>query len=176
MESVLKAASIIIRQYPLEAAYLSEQTGVKSLILDLAAVQTLSLPKIKSTEEIKTRAISLFNQQFDKIDNTSLGYVIDRKNEALTILRYEKRITSSIDNLSLYFQFLKGRFFLENGVLDLHPKDMDDFKNYVDKKLKSIKKMLRLDGITPIEITAGKKTIASIKKELQEKLESFKGE
>ncbi len=173
MEPVLEAASLIVRQYPLEAAYLSEQTGVKSLILDLAAVQNLNLPTIKSPKEIAKRAFDLLNQQFDRIDNTSLGYVIDRKNEALTILKYEKRVTENAERLSLYFQFLKNRFFLENGELNLTPANPEDFKNYVNRKLDNIEKMLRLEGMTEIEITSGKKMIASIKKELQAKSNSL---
>ncbi len=173
MEPALDTASEIFRRYPLESAYLSEQTGVRSLILDLATVQTLNLPTIKSSEEITRRAFDLLNQQFDKIDNTSLGYVIDRKNEALTILKYEKRVADNIERLSLYFQFLKNRFFLVNGTLDLTPTNMEDFKNYVGRKIENIEKMLRLDEITEIEVAAGKRMIASIKKELQTKMESF---
>jgi hypothetical protein len=173
MEPVLDEASMIIRQYPLESAYLSEQTGVRSLMLDLAAVRTLNLPIIKSSKEIIRRAFELLDQQFNKIDNTSLGYVIDRKNEALTILKYNSKVTDDIERLSLYFHFLKSRFFSENGKLDLTPANREDFKNYVDRKLENIGKMLKTDGISEIEIDAGRKIILSIKKELQAKKEEL---
>jgi hypothetical protein len=173
MEPVLDEASKIIRQYPLESAYLSEQTGVRSLMLDLAAVRTLNLPTIKSSKEVIGRAFGLLNQQFNKIDNTSLGYVIDRKSEALMILKYDGKVTDKIERLSLYFHFLKSRFFSKNGELDLTPVNLEDFKNYVDRKLKNIAKMLKADGISEIEIDAGRKIILSIKKELQAKKEAL---
>ncbi len=173
MEPVLDKASTIIRQYPLESAYLSEQTGVRSLILDLAAVLTLKLPQLKTSQETTRKAFDLLNQQFDKTDNTNLGYVIDRKNEALTILKYQNKVKNDIERLSLYFHFLKKRFFSKEGILDLTPIDTEDFKNYVDRKLKNIEKMLEIDGITEIEIAGGKEIIDSIKKELQAKEESL---
>jgi hypothetical protein len=173
MEPVLDEASKIIRQYPLESAYLSEQTGVRSLMLDLAAVLTLNLPTIKSSKEIIRRAFELLDQQFNKVDNTSLGYVIDRKNEALTILKYNSKVTDHIESLSLYFHFLKSRFFSDNGELDLTPANREDFESYVDRKLENIGKMLKTDGISEIEIDAGRKIILSIKKELQAKKEAL---
>ncbi len=173
MEPVLDEASVIIRQYPLESAYFSEQTGVRSLMLDLAAVRTLNLPAIKSSKKIVRRAFELLNQQFDKTDNTSLGYVIDRKSEALTILKYDSKVNDGIERLSLYFHFLKDRFFSENGELNLTPADTEDFNNYVSRKLENIAKMLKADGITEIEIDAGRKIILSIKKELQAKKEAL---
>lgn len=173
MEPVLDEASKIMRQYPLESAYLSEQTGVRSLILDLAAVQTLNLPTIKSSKEVIERAFDLLDQQFSKVDNTSLGYVIDRKSEALTILKYDGKVRDHIERLFLYFHFLRKRFFSENGELDLTPDNMEDFKSYVDKKLENIGKMLKAEGISEIEIDAGRKIILTIKKELQAKKETL---
>ena len=173
IEPVLDEASKIIRQYPLESAYLSEQTGVRSLMLDLAAVRILNLPLIKSPKEIIERAFDLLSKQFNKIDNTSLGYVIDRKNEALTILKYEGKVTDDIERLSLYFHFLRSRFFSENGELSLAPSNREDFNSYVDSKLENIGKMLKADGISEIEIEAGRKIILRIKKELQAKREAL---
>jgi hypothetical protein len=167
MEPALKMSSKIIRHFPLESAYLSEQTGVRSLILDLAAVQTFELPKLENAGEMKNIAFNLLKQQFDKIDNTSLGYVIDRKSEALMTLKDQNKVHDGAERLALYFHFLKRRFVTKNGKIDLTPMNKDDFRSYVERKLKNISKMLEGEEITNIEKEGGMKVIAYIKKELQ---------
>ena len=82
-----------------------------SLLLDIAAAKLLVLPDLKEFENEREEVFSILEQQFNKLDNTRLGYRIDRKREALMILNYKMKIKASQKRLGLYFPFLKNKLF-----------------------------------------------------------------
>ena len=107
MEPILQEEERLNHQFPIEAAYLGEQTRDMSLLLDIAAAKLLPLPDLKEIESEREEAFSILEQQFNKLDNTRLGYKIDRKREALMILTYKMNIRDPRLRLSLYFHFLR---------------------------------------------------------------------
>ena len=152
------------REYPLLTSYWSDRTGIPSLVLDLAAVQVLPLPKIKVLPKIKDKAFQIFAQQFNKTDNTALGYVIDRKKETLMTLSYQYSLQNEGQGLAIYFHYLKKRFVGKDGELNLEPDDKKDFQIFLKTKVGEIKKMLEYNGLSREEKEAGRNLIEWIQK------------
>jgi len=147
---VLEAASRLYRERPWLTAYLSEQTGVRSLVLDLAAVQRLDLPPLGHPDK-REAAFDVFDRQMMRDDNTRLGYVIDRKQEALMTLKYTTGPKDPQERLALYFHYLKARFFDEEGNLKLEARNPEDFKNFLERKRRDLQRMAAYPALTPIE-------------------------
>ena len=166
MEPLLKEVSRINRNHPLQAAYLSEQTGTASLLLDLAAAKLLPPPEIAVSESVQSNALDIFAEQFGKNDNTRLGYRIDRKKEALMQLRYKMKLNDPKDRGGLYFHFLRQKFLDGDGDLKLLVEDPEDFKAFVERKLAEVEKMSGFERMTAVETEAAHRLIADIKKEL----------
>lgn len=166
MEPVLQEVSRLYRKYPLQSAYWSERTGVRSLLLEIAAVKLLPLPELTVSDEAKAWAFSVFDLQFEKDDNTRLGYVIDRRLEALMHLRYGKGPKDPAQRLALYFHYLKKRFVDEKGEAQLAVPDKPALLDYVRQKVKGIVTLIQRPGFTPVEKEAARNWILSIKKEL----------
>jgi hypothetical protein len=166
MEPLLKEVSRIYRRYPLQSAYWSERTGVRSLLLELAAVKLLPLPKLAVSAETKRWAFSVFDLQFEKDDNTRLGYIIDRRKEALMHLKYGRGPKNETQRLALYFHYLKKRFIDDSGNVKFVIPDKQALADYVKKQVKGIETMIQRPGFTPVEKEAARNWIASIKKEL----------
>ena len=57
MRPLLEEVSQLNREIPLQSAYWSDRTGVRSLLLELAAVKHLPLPELKVSEENKSSGI-----------------------------------------------------------------------------------------------------------------------
>ena len=151
LEPVLREVSRLNREYPLESAYLGEQTRAVSLLLDIAAVKILPLPPLDLGSPALDEAFSLLDQQFNKLDNTRLGYRIDRKREALMTMRYQLRLKGSATRLGIYFRFLKRRFIEPNGEVKLVVPDEKDFQLFVEEKRSEIEKMAGSPKLTPVE-------------------------
>jgi hypothetical protein len=162
MEPVLQEVSRLNREYPLESAYLGEQTHAVSLLLDIAAVKILPLPVLNLDASALKEAISILDVQFNKLDNTRLGYRIDRKHEALMTLTYHLRLKDSATRLGIYFRFLKQRFIGEDGEIKLVVPDEEDFKSFVAEKRHDIAKMADSPKLTPIEKAGALRMLASI--------------
>lgn len=165
MTPVLEEASRLYRAQPLEAAYWSARTGVRSLLLDLAAARLLDLPEAPVTGERFRRAMDIFDLQMRKDDNTRLGYVIDRKKESQMHLKHGMNIQEPRARSVLYFHYLKRRFVDDGGRVDLSVPDRarDDFRNFVDKQLEGIEKLLEVSGMTEVEQQAGHQLVEQIK-------------
>jgi hypothetical protein len=151
LEPVLREVSRLNREYPLESAYLGEQTRAVSLLLDIAAVKILPLPPLDLGSPALDEAFSLLDQQFNKLDNTRLGYRIDRKREALMTMRYQLRLKDSATRLGIYFRFLRQRFIGPNGEVKLVVPDEKDFQLFVEEKRSEIEKMAGSPKLTPVE-------------------------
>ena len=151
MEPVLQEVSRLNRVYPLRSAYLGEQTHAVSLLLDIAAVKILPLPPLKLSSAALQEGFEIIEVQFNKLDNTRLGYRIDRKREALMTLTYHMRLKDSATRLGIYFRFLKQRFINADGEIKLVVPDEDDLKLFVQEKQKAIAKMAESPKLTPIE-------------------------
>ena len=151
LEPVLKEVSRLNREYPLESAYLGEQTRAVSLLLDIAAVKILPLPPLDLDSSALDEAFSILERQFNKLDNTRLGYRIDRKREALMTMRYQLRLKGSATRLGIYFRFLKQRFIEPNGEVKLVVPDEKDFQLFVEEKRSEIEKMAGSPKLTPVE-------------------------
>ena len=151
LEPVLREVSRLNREYPLESAYLGEQTRAVSLLLDIAAVKILPLPPLDLGSPALDEAFSLLDQQFNKLDNTRLGYRIDRKREALMTMRYQLRLKGSATRLGIYFRFLKQRFIEPNGEVKLVVPDEKDFQLFVEEKRSEIEKMAGPPKLPPVE-------------------------
>ncbi len=155
MKPLMKEAARLNRDYPLQSAYLSEQTGIPSLLLDLAAVQVMELPAITLSEEKRDKAFALLEEQMNKTDNILLGYKIDRKKEALLHMRYTLGINDPAQRLALYFHYLKGWKTTAEGELDLFvPKYLND---YVQEKIKQVDRMLEYPEISSFEKAGGER-------------------
>jgi len=166
MEPLLVEVSRLNREIPLQSAYWSDRTGVRSLLLEIAAVKHLPLPKLTVSAKIKAWAFEVFDLQFDKDDNTRLGYIIDRRREALMHLQYGKGPKDPAQRLALYFHYLKQKFMDDTGNILLpidNPKALTD---YVNQKVVGIETMIQLPGFTPIEKEAAHAWVATIKKDL----------
>ncbi len=166
MEPLLVEVSRLNREIPLQSAYWSDRTGVRSLLLEIAAVKHLPLPKLTVSAKTKAWAFEVFDLQFDKDDNTRLGYIIDRRREALMHLQYGKGPKDPAQRLALYFHYLKQKFMDDTGNILLpidNPKALTD---YVNQKVVGIETMIQLPGFTPIEKEAAHAWVATIKKDL----------
>ena len=166
LEPVFKEVSRLYRKFPLQSAYWSDRTGVRSLLLDIAAVKLLPLPELKVSGEAKAWAFGVFDLQFNKDDNTRLGYIIDRGKEARMHLQYGKGPKEESQRLALYFHYIKKRFVDEKGEARLAVSDRQALADYVNKKVKGIETLIERPGFTEVEREAARKWIASTKKEL----------
>ena len=122
-----------------------------SLLLDIAAAKLLPLPDLKEMESEREEAFSILEQQFNKLDNTRLGYKIDRKREALMILTYKMNIRDPRLRLSLYFHFLKNRYVGPDGEVNLKVVNEEDLKKFVQEKRLQVKRMMKSKNFTEIE-------------------------
>ena len=166
MLPLLAEVSRLNRKHPLKAAYWSERLGIHSLLLELAAVKLLPLPEVTVPDETRAHAFSVFDLQMSKDDNTRLGYIIDRKKESLMTLRYGKGPADPAQRLALYFHFLKQRFLDPEGKVLLDVPDPVDFRNFVERKIQEVEKMVAYPGMTGIERQAGQAFIEQMKKKL----------
>ena len=162
LEPVLKEVSRLNREYPLESAYLGEQTRAVSLLLDIAAVKILPLPPLDLDSSALDEAFSILERQFNKLDNTRLGYRIDRKREALMTMSYHLRLKDSATRLGIYFRFLKKRFIGVDGKVKLVVPDEKDFKLFVEEKRRDIAKMAGSPKRTPVEKEGALRMLESI--------------
>ena len=166
MRPLLEEVSRLNREIPLQSAYWSDRTGVRSLLLELAAVKHLPLPELNVSEEAKARAFEIFDQQFNKDDNTRLGYIIDRRKEALMHLQYGKGPKDSAQRLALYFHYLKKRFLNNKGQIQLAVDDTQALTEYVNQKVTGTETMINLPGFTPIEKESARAWVTGIKRDL----------
>ena len=162
LEPVLKEVSRLNREYPLESAYLGEQTRAVSLLLDIAAVKILPLPPLDLDSSALDEAFSILERQFNKLDNTRLGYRIDRKREALMTMSYHLRLKDSATRLGIYFRFLKKRFIGVDGKVKLVVPDEKDFKLFVEEKRRDIAKIAGSPKRTPVEKEGALRMLESI--------------
>ncbi len=162
LEPVLKEVSRLNREYPLESAYLGEQTRAVSLLLDIAAVKILPLPPLDLDSSALDEAFSILERQFNKLDNTRLGYRIDRKREALMTMSYHLRLKDSATRLGIYFRFLKKRFIGVGGEVKLVVPDEKDFKLFVEEKRRDIAKIAGSPKRTPVEKEGALRMLESI--------------
>jgi hypothetical protein len=164
MEPVLQEVSRLNREHPLRSAYLGEQTRTVSLLLDIAAVKILPLPPLDMDASALKEAFSILDIQFNKLDNTRLGYRIDRKREALMTMTYHLRLKDSATRLGVYFRFLKQRFIGADGEVKLVVPDEEDFKKYIEEKRRDIKKMADSAKLTSVEKAGALRMLESIQK------------
>ena len=164
MQPLIEEVARLNREQPLESAYLSEQTGIKSFLLEVAAVKHLDPPAIEVDEVLRERAFAKLEEQMLKIDNTRLGYKIDRKKEALLTIQHALKLKNPLERLKLYFHYLKRRFIDAEGNIVLKIPDSEDFHAFIGAKRKQVDKMVRSEWITPIEKQAGKKLVEAIGK------------
>ena len=160
MEPVLQEMQHLNRKFPVKAAYLGEQTRALSLLLDIAAAKLLPLPEVMAFN--KEEAFSILGQQFDKLDNTRLGYRIDRKREALLILTYKMKIKDSRQRLGIYFNFLKNRYVGADGEVQLRISNEEDFKKFVEEKHVQITRMMKSKNFTDIERQGAQKLLLGV--------------
>lgn len=165
MKPLMKKAAQLVRDFPLQSSFLSEQTGVPSLMLDLSAAQTLTLPPITLPKVKAEKAFDLLDEQMNKTDNILLGYKIDRKKEALLHMRYTLNIKDPVQSLIIYFHYLRRWRINSEGEIDLTVSK--HLQHYVDDKLKQIDRMLEYPGISPIEKTSGETFKKQILRELK---------
>ena len=161
LEPVLWEVSRLNREYPLESAYLGEQTRAVSLLLDIAAVKILPLPPLDLGSSALDEAFSILDRQFNKLDNTRLGYRIDRKREALMTMSYHLRLKDSATRLGIYFRFLKQRFIGADGEVKLVVPDEKDFKLFIEEQRHEIAKNGRLPQTHPGGERGGLENVAS---------------
>ncbi len=159
MEPILKEEERLNHQFPIEAAYLGEQTRNMSLLLDIAAAKLLPLPDLKEMGSEREEAFSILEQQFNKLDNTRLGYKIDRKREALMILTYKMNIKDPRLRLNLYFHFLKNRYIGENGKVHLKISDEEDLRKFIEEKRLQVNRMKKSKNFTEIERQGAEKML-----------------
>ena len=162
METVLQEVSHLNRKYPIESAYLGEQTRAASLLLDIAAVKVLPLPPLDLDPASLKEAFSILDIQFNKLDNTRLGYRIDRKHEALMMMTYHLRLKDPAVRLGIYFRFLRQRFIGADGEVKLVVPDAEDLKLYIKEKRRDISKMSDSIKLTPIEKAGALRMLKSI--------------
>ena len=167
LEPVLREVSRLNREYPLESAYLGEQTRAVSLLLDIAAVKILPLPPLDLGSSALDEAFSILDRQFNKLDNTRLGYRIDRKREALMTMSYHLRLKDSATRLGIYFRFLKQRFIGADGEVKLVVPDEKDFKLFIEEKRHEIAKMAGSPKLTPVEKEGALRMLQAIPSELR---------
>ena len=166
MEPLLAEVSRLNRELPLQSAYWSDRTGVRSLLLDIAAVKHLPLPKLNVNEATKAWSFDVFDLQFNKDDNTRLGYIIDRQKEASMHLQYGKGPKDPAQRLALYFHYLKKRFLDDTGEIQLAVDNLPALKDYVNQKIKGVETMTQRPGFTSVEKKAARAWVTSIKEQL----------
>ncbi len=159
MEPILKEVERLNRQFPIEAAYLGEQTRAMSLLFDIAAAKLLPLPGLREMGSERKEAFSILEQQFNKLDNTRLGYRVDRKREALMILTYKMKIKDPQLRLALYFHFLKHRYIGSDGEVTLKVSDEEDLKKFIEEKRVEVTRMMKSKNFTEIERQGAKKLL-----------------
>jgi hypothetical protein len=162
LEPVLQEVSRLNREYPLKSAYLGEQTRANSLLLDIAAVKILPLPPLDLDSSVLKEAFTILNIQFNKLDNTRLGYRIDRKREAIMLMTYLLRLKDSTIRLNIYFHFLKQRFIAEDGEVNLVVPEEKDFQMFVEEKRRELEKMANSPKLTSVEKAGALRMIKSI--------------
>ena len=162
LEPVLQEVSRLNREYPLKSAYLGEQTRANSLLLDIAAVKILPLPPLDLDSSVLKEAFTILNIQFNKLDNTRLGYRIDRKREAIMLMTYLLRLKDSTTRLNIYFRFLKQRFIAEDGEVNLVVPEEKDFQMFVEEKRRKLEKMANSPKLTSVEKAGALRMIKSI--------------
>lgn len=166
MEPLLVEVSRLNRELPLQSAYWSDRTGVRSLLLEIAAVKHLPLPKLTVIAEAKAKAFDVFDLQFNKDDNTRLGYIINRRKEALMHLKYGIGPKEPSQRLALYFHYLKKKFLDDKGNIRLTIGNPQALADYVNQKVTGIETMIQRPGFTPVEKEAARAWVATIKKKL----------
>jgi hypothetical protein len=166
MEPLLVEVSRLNREVPLQSAYWSDRTGVRSLLLEIAAVKHLPLPELTVSAETKAWAFGVLDLQFNKDDNIQLGYIIDRRKEALMHLQYGKGPKDPAQRLALYFHYLKRRFLDDKGKIQLAADNPQALTDYVNQKVAGIETMIQLPGFSPVEKEAARAWVTTIKKEL----------
>ncbi len=166
MEPLLVEVSRLNREVPLQSAYWSDRTGVRSLLLEIAAVKHLPLPELTVSAETKAWAFGVLDLQFNKDDNIRLGYIIDRRKEALMHLQYGKGPKDPAQRLALYFHYLKRRFLDDKGKIQLAADNPQALTDYVNQKVAGIETMIQLPGFSPVEKEAARAWVTTIKKEL----------
>ena len=162
MEPLLKEVERLNRKFPIAAAYLVEQTRDMSLLLDIAAVKLLPLPDLNEVSNERKEAFSILEQQFNKLDNTRLGYRVDRKREALMMLTYKMKIKDAQKRLGFYFHFLRDRYIGSDGEVNLKVLDEKDLKKFVEEKSLQIAQMKKSKNFTEIERKGAEKILLSI--------------
>ena len=165
MEPLLAEVSRLNREFPLEASYLTAQTGTKSLLLDIAAASILTVPTSKGSEANSEAAFSILDIQIRKTDNTRLGYKIDRKDESLMTMKYQLKIKDPIERLGHYFKYIKNRFVGPDGKVRLVIEDDGDYQAFLKEQFKQIEKMAGFAGLTEPEAVAAKLLVEKLKKE-----------
>jgi len=164
MEPILKEEERLNHLFPIEAAYLGEQTRDKSLLINIAAAKLLKLPDLKELERDRDEAFSILEQQFNKLDNTQLGYKVDRKREALMLLTYKMNIKDPRRRLGLYFHFLKNRYIGPDGEVHLKINDKEDLKKFIEEKQSQVNRMMKSKNFTDVERQAAKKMLEATKR------------
>jgi len=164
MEPILKEEERLNHLFPIEAAYLGEQTRDKSLLINIAAAKLLKLPELKELERDRDEAFSILEQQFNKLDNTRLGYKVDRKREALMLLTYKMNIKDPRRRLGLYFHFLKNRYIGPDGEVHLKINDKEDLKKFIEEKQSQVNRMMKSKNFTDVERQAAKKMLEATKR------------
>ncbi len=163
MEPLLKGAADLNRRYPLQAAMLSEQTGIPSLLLDIVAARSLPLPPLTISADQQEQAFEILRNQMEKTDNLFLGYRVDRKKEALMHLQLGLKIKDAEQRTSLYFHFLNRWDATKEGL-----SASERLEEYVRGKLEGIERLLAHPGITEIEREGGRRFRENIEKRLME--------
>ena len=113
-------------------------------------------------ESDNKEAFSILGQQFNKLDNTRLGYRIDRKREALMILTYKMQIQDPQKRLGIYFHFLKDRYIGADGEIRLKVSDEEDLKKFVEEKRVQITRMTKSKNFTEIERQGAEKLLGVV--------------
>jgi hypothetical protein len=162
MEPLLAEVSRVNREFPLEASYLTAQTGTRSLLLDIAAASMLEVPPGKGSDTNYEAAFLILDNQIRKTDNTRLGYKIDRKEESLMTMKYQLHINDPVERLGYYYQYLKKRFVGPDGKVRLVIEDEGDYRAYLKGQIKLIKKMAGFAGLTEVEAVAAKKLVEKL--------------
>ncbi len=165
MEPLLAEVSRLNREFPLEASYLTAQTGTKSLLLDISAASLLSIPASNNSASNLQEAFSILDKQIRKTDNTRLGYKIDRKQESLMTMKYQLKMNDSVERLGHYYTYLKNRFVGPDGKIRLVIEDVEDFRSYIKSQGEQLKKMAGYKGLSAIEREAAKALVEKLKKE-----------
>ena len=110
-------------------------------------------------ESEREEAFSILEQQFNKLDNTRLGYKIDRKREALMMLTYKMNIKDPRLRLNLYFHFLKNRYIGEDGEVHLKITDEEDLRKFIEEKRLQVNRMKESKNFTEIERQGAEKML-----------------